>query len=412
MRPVLRRVALAACLSLFLVPSAGAWTKFATGVVNIVQPATLRTSSGTELVIWNDTNGSLFELRNGTQTTLLSGVAFVGKPAIVQQPNGLIQLYVPMQGNGMDGVARFTSSDDGATWAPPVQTDVTRITDVGSAATLVDGTPVFTQIGTGFVNLYRGLNGESVQNVFTSCCGYAESVAALPGTMVPLVAFWSNATAFPNQYVLTDGSTVTAGLGTNTEARDDRVPLLTVGQSVWLEWSDGSAASASVSVMDLAGYASSVVLDRKGFVGGDPNMALAAEPDGKLWALWTKNGTVRAARSRTNGLPPTTFGATVTVKVPAGTTAYQLEALARAGSVDAFLNTGDSLWRQKLLPGLTVHATRKVATVLDDGLPVKGAHVGSKKTDAKGRASIAKLNRHTLVHVTASGYTPTAFRVP
>ncbi|MHB8643594.1 MAG: hypothetical protein ACYDA3_12010 [Gaiellaceae bacterium] len=65
-----------------------------------------------------------------------------------------------------------------------------------------------------------------------------------------------------------------------------------------------------------------------------------------------------------------------------------------------------------ILPGLTVHATRKRATVLDDGFPVKGAHVGTKTTDAKGHASIAKIKAHTFLRVTAAGYTSTGFRVP
>jgi hypothetical protein len=407
---VFRGVVAAVLASLALAAPAGAWTKFATGVVNIVQPVTLRTSAATELVVWDDTKGSLFLLRNGTQTTLLSRLPYIGKPALVQQPNGLLQLYVPMQGNGLDGIARFTSSDDGATWAPPVQTKVTRITDVGSAAVAPDGTPYFTQSGTGFVNLYRGLDGDSTQNLFATCCGYAESVAVTSGGS-PVVAFWSNATSAADRYVVADTTKTLFTRGTQTAPRDDRVPLLTDSGQTWLMWSDGYP-TATALYLDKFTAGETIELDHGSFNGGDPHMALVAEPDGSLWALWTKNGVVDAARSRTTALSPTTFGATVTVKVPPGTTAYQLEALARPGSVDAFLNTGDSLWRQKLLPGLTVHATRKVATVLDDGFPVKGAHVGSKTTDAKGRASIAKLKRHTLVRVTASGYTPAAFRVP
>ena len=408
---MLRRVALAACIALALAPPAGAWTRFATGVVNIVKPAPLRTQAGTELIVWNDTKGSLFVLRNGTPTTLLSGLPFVGKPSLVQQPNGLLQLYVPVSGNGLDGVARIASSDDGATWMPPARTNVTRLSDVGSATVMLDGTPVFTQSGTGFVNVYTGLNGESERNVFTPCCGYAESVAIAPGSAIPLVAFWSNATAYPDRYVVTDGS-VYPTLGTQTASRDDRVPLLTVGQSMWLAWADGYPTSTMLTVQDIVGHSNSVVVDRGTFQGGDPHMALAAETDGKLWALWTKNGAVRAARSRTNGMPPTTFGATVSTKLPADVTAYQIEALARPGSLEALVNTGDSLIRQKLLPGLTVHATRKVATVLDDGFPVKGAKVGAATTDAKGHARIAKLRRHTRVRVTAAGYAPTSFRVP
>jgi hypothetical protein len=42
------------------------------------------------------------------------------------------------------------------------------------------------------VNVFRGLNGESVKNVFTRCCGYAESLA-VDTTGLVQVAFFSNA---------------------------------------------------------------------------------------------------------------------------------------------------------------------------------------------------------------------------
>src|SRR5579884_2988106 len=221
-----RRVALGvlfACL-LVLVPSASAagWQPVATGLTNIVQPALLRTAAGTELVAWNTPNGSLRLLRNGTSETLLSGLPFVGKPALVQQPNGALQLYVPAEGNGLDGVVRLSSTDDGATWAAPVQTASHDLADVGSAAVRPDGTPLFTQSGTGFVNVFQGLNGQTVTNVFPACCGYAESVS-VDSANVARVAFWSNATAAPNRFVVVTLGGKRTTYGTQTAPRDDQV---------------------------------------------------------------------------------------------------------------------------------------------------------------------------------------------
>jgi hypothetical protein len=63
----------------------------------------------------------------------------------------------------------------------------------------------------------------------------------------------------------------------------------------------------------------------------------------------------------------------------------------------------------------TVHATRKVATVLDEGFSVEGVTLegGGRTlhTNAKGKARIKKLKKRTLVRVRAAGYTPTSFRV-
>ena len=406
---MLRRVAHVAVLGLLLAPSAAAWTQLpgATGLVNIVQPATLRTAAGSELEVFTDTKSSLFLVRNGTLKTLLSGMSIVGKPAVVQQPNGALQLYVSGQGGGLDGVGRLTSTDDGVTWTGPIATKSKDLADVGAAAVRPDGTPLFTQSGTGFVNVYEGLNGESVTNIFTGCCGYAGSVA-VDAANIARVAFWSNATAAPNRFVLQQLGGATRTFGTQTPSFSDRVPLFSSGKNTWLMWADGYPVAKSLIFQNLASPA--VKLDGNFTSGADPHMAIAAEPDGSVWALWTRDGAVRAERSRTHGA---TFGALVTTALPVGqSVAYQLEALARPGSVEAFVNLGSTLVHTKILPGLTVRATRKLATVLDDSFPVKGAHVGTKTTDAKGHVSIANIKAHTFLRVTAAGYTPTGFRVP
>jgi hypothetical protein len=396
---------------LVLVPSAAAgWQPVATGLTNSIQPALLRTKAGTELVAWNTPNGSLELLRNTTKETLLSGLPFVGKPALVQQPNGTLQLYVPAEGNGLDGVVRLSSTNDGVSWAAPVQTGSHDLADVGSAAVRPDGTPLFTQSGTGFVNVFQGLNGETVTNVFPSCCGYAESVS-VDSSNVARVAFWSNATVAANRFVVVTVGGGRTTYGTQTAPRDDRVPLVSSGTTTFMLWANGYPTATSLTLQRFP--SGSVTVDHGIFAGGDPHMALALEPDGRLWALWTKGGRVRAARSRTNGA---NFGATVSIPDPSGSTAYQLEALARPGSVDAFLNTGSTISRVRFLPGLTVHATRKVATVRDDHFAVKGAVLkgGGRTlhTSGRGQAKIKKLKKHTLVRVRATGYTPTSFRVP
>ena len=400
-------------LTLAATASAASWTRFAnTGLTNSIQPASLRTASGHELIVWNTSN-ALYLLRDGTLETLLSGENIVDKPALVQQPDGTLQLYVPMQ-NGdasIDGVARLSSSDDGATWSAPVQTKSTDLTDVGSAAVGPDGTPYFTQSGTYGVDVYIGLDGETMQNVFTGgCCGYAESVA-VDSLGVVRIAFWSNTTSEPNKFVL---ATLGGGLrtyGTQSIPRNDRVPLVSYGSNTYLEWSNGYPTSKVVA-LERFPTGHNVVLGRGAFSGGDPHMALALEPDGKLWALWTQSGLVHARRSRSNGV---TFGAVVTVAVPKGATAYELEAFARPGSVEALLNTGSSLWETKLLPGISVGKFRGTAIVTDDGVRLKGATLkgGGRTlhTNAAGKVSLGKLKRGTLVRVTMPGYTPTSFRV-
>ena len=144
----------------------------------------------------------------------------------------------------------------------------------------------------------------------------------------------------------------------------------------------------------------------------DPHMALSVDDTGRVWALWTQDGAVWAARSRSHGA---SFGAAVQAMAPGSV--YQLEAGAlHNGSVDAVVNTGANLQDQRLLPGLTVKATKTAARVLDDGFPVAGATVkgGGRtlKTNAAGTVSLAGVKRRTPMAVSAAGYTPTGFRAP
>jgi hypothetical protein len=119
------------------------------------------------------------------------------------------------------------------------------------------------------------------------------------------------------------------------------------------------------------------------FTGGDPHMALSVDPADRLWAAWTGQGRVHVTRSRTHAAHT---GALVSTKLDG--TAYDLSAIGlpgKVGSVDVIVNTGSSLVEQKLEPGLSVLAYRKVKKVhkklvvthyvqaLDDRTPVGGA---------------------------------------
>jgi hypothetical protein len=157
-------------------------------------------------------------------------------------------------------------------------------------------------------------------------------------------------------------------------------------------------------------------------VGAPNQVALAVEPDGgKLWVVWTQGKYLWATRLRdaAHGAAPIV----VKTPLPAGRTAYALEAVGLAGQVQAVVNVsgspGNTLWRTQLTPGLAAHAFLKptpTVKVRDDTTPVKSATVrgGGKvaHTNAKGLASLKGFKRHALVRVTKAGYVGTAFRVP
>ena len=159
---------------LVAVPAAGAWTTLSGGVQPGVIPAVLVTQAGTELISFESpTGGTISVSRNrAVPKTIVASDPSAGQTQLVQQPNGAIQLYFP----NAQGIGRLTSTDDGNTWTGPIPTLSRDVGGVSGAAVGPDGTPFFVQWHTGAVNVYRGLNGDTVKNAYTTCCGYDASI--------------------------------------------------------------------------------------------------------------------------------------------------------------------------------------------------------------------------------------------
>jgi hypothetical protein len=191
-------------------------------------------------------------------------------------------------------------------------------------------TPLFSQDGTGFVNVFRGLNGEQSKNVYTRCCGYHESLA-VDSNGLAQIAFYSNADP--------DGATVYEPLGADLSSASS-TPLKPIAEheaplvadhsgNTFLAWAPGYPSATSISVVPFrAGSAAGDGVSFRGpFSGGDPHIALAVDTQDRLWAIWTSGSAVRAARSRSHGAH---FGAQVTVPMPA--TSHGIAAVALAGT--------------------------------------------------------------------------------
>jgi hypothetical protein len=415
-------VALAA---LVLAPTASAWTSVSGGVLNTVVPATLVTSAGTELVSFESPNGNTISVARarGAPKVVVSGDPVAGQTQLVQQPNGAVLLYYP----NAQGVARLTSTDDGQTWSAPAQTQSHTLGGVTGAAVGPDGTPYFVQEGTGFVNVFSGLNGETTKNVFTRCCGYAASLAVDTNGVVQ-VAFYSNADpdgAFLYERLGPDLSVAGSTALKPTAPHDDRAPLVADHNgSTYMGWPPGYPTATEFTVVRFTGGqpAGDGVNFRGTFGGGDPHAALTVDAQDRLWAVWTSNGAVHVARSRSHGAH---FGAVVSASIPG--TAYQVSAVGiggTPGSVDVLVNTGSDLIEQSLPPGLSVRVfktTKKVgkksvvtwwAQALDDGLgvPHAGFHIKGRTiaADAAGKAKVPAGSGTAA----APGYAGASFKVP
>jgi hypothetical protein len=391
-------------LGLVAIPSAAAWSTISNiTVMNTMRPGVLRTATGAELAAYSDGNGTLEVWSSTTGNhTVASGLLSVGKPALVQLPSGAVELYAPATTPGFveQGVLRWESTSDGVSWSGPVPTHSTSLADVQAAALRSNGTPMFTQDGTFGVVVYQGLNGEVSHTVFGSCCGYAESLAVDTSNYAQ-IAFWSNANAFPSQFVYEglDATGAQAGPGRafgqpETAPRDDDVPLVAdrLGNT-FMGWSGGYPSSTSFAVNSFRGgnLLYSTVVAGGTFAGGDPHMALGVDPANRVWAVWTQGGAVHARRSRSAAHH---FGA-ASVASLGSVTAYQLAALALPnGSVAVYVDTGSAIERTVLLPSLTVRTTAADVTVTDDGFGVKATLTGgghTVKTNAAGKATLASF---------------------
>ncbi|MDX6473293.1 MAG: hypothetical protein QOK22_2109 [Gaiellaceae bacterium] len=425
---MLRAAVAVAALSLAAAPGAAAWTTLGSGLLPTVTPSLIATQAGTELAVFDSPSAGTISVSRsgGAPKVVVSGDPSANGARLVQQPSGAIQLYFP----NAQGVGRLTSTDDGVSWTGPVQTQSHTTGPVEAAAVLPDGTPLFSQDGTGFVNVFRGLNGETVKNVYARCCGYHESLA-VDSTGLVQIAFFSNADPSWATVYAPLGADLTPGVAFPLKpVAEHEAPLVAdrSGNS-FLAWAPGYPTATGVSVVPFrAGSpAGDGVSLFRGAFGDNEHLALAVDPQDRVWALWTAAGSLFAARSRSHAMH---FGATVHVALPG--TAHTLSALGldgTPGTVDAVVNTGSSLVREALQPGLSVRVfkkTKKVgakkvvtwwAQALDDGFGVPGVTFSAPGRHAKGNASgIAQLSgagfRPGSAKAAAPGYVSAAFRVP
>jgi hypothetical protein len=421
-----RRSVFAVLAALVLVPAAGAWTRLTpNSLPNTVRPA-VALSGSTELVAYDDGASTLRILsRPGGTKTIFSGWPGVFQPALAAGQGGTVVLVVPAQNKdaSLDGALISTSSNGGKTFAALTQTGSKDLADVTSVALRSDGTPLFVQQGTGFTTITQGTAGETSTNIFQPCCGYAATLA-VDSNGLAQIAFWSNATGKSGYLYgrLNASGALAGGLrnvsgGAETLSVDTRVPLVADGKgNTFMAWAPGYPESSAfrVTAFRSGSLVRTTTVAPGPFPQPDPHMALAVDSSDRLWAVWTKSGSVYAARSRTSGAH---FGAAVRVASPGNGSVYQLAALALAdGSVDVYANAGGSpkngLWAQVLLPGLTVSVANDTVRVLDDGFPVSGAKVTgggkSSTTDTKGEAPLTGIAAGATLAVTKAGYAPAA----
>jgi hypothetical protein len=423
----------------------GEWTDLSGPVGSLlVQPRVARDAAGMLHVVWI-TEGATQDLKQrpvaadgaaGAPQTLATGWRTLNNPAIVFDAaasgsrlmvfDGGIQSGDP--GDTHDGLNWWTSGDGGATWGlqPGVISGPGGTAYVSDTAAVLAGSTVFQSWSSSAgVFVHRGLEngpGENVNDVgeygYDSSLGYDAT-----GNRLYVVAAY-NATGKPGLWAREIDQATGAGLGASFQ-----LPKSTADYSGTESFSQkqiavpvtGLTGQAGVVVAYPAGYPSSTELRVWVISGGTTSTrvlassvdekgatAVAADPEGRAWVVWTDNGgTVRRVYASRSNVGASAWGAVVSVAGPAGTSSlWQLAAAAQSGRLDVLgqFTAGDAnrIYHTQLSAGLSVTVAPAKAkpgagftatvTVKDAGVAVAGATVTiAGKSASTGADGVARL---------------------
>jgi hypothetical protein len=358
---------------------------------NIDQVALLRGSDGTLHVAWHvRTGGNSYDLNHttislggvpGATSSIVSGWASLDNPAIVNAPNGALQVFfggihTTNFGEPNQDLNTGTSSDGGATWTVPPG-DVAAPGDSAYASPIAATTvgaalvPYETWFGTLGVWVHVGQSPATPNFNYQTfgCCGYDSNIASNSGGTI-MLAWYSNATGHLGvwaQQVASDGSPSGTPLnmpGTSNMSVGElgRTPLVSSASGdFYVAYATGYPALNTIRLWRVGG-ASATTIARIPSGGGDATTSIAAAPDGRIWVIWKQdiNGSPHVFVVRSNK-SVTRFGAVVDAGAPTGaSSSYHLDGSAIPGALDLFgafsigPTSSVATWYRRLLPGLTL----------------------------------------------------------
>lgn len=421
--------------------------------------AWVRESSGTpgkdDLVVTQLSAGGV----RGAVVAVQSGWGALNDPALVFSGTQLQVFFGGIRGayagDPVQGL-RWATSASGSVWTLQAGAidNVAGHFAYGSPVNAVrapSGVPFFTWYGAPGVFVHRSTSGGSPDYGFHAliggaCCGYHSNLAydalgddlwvAWASNASGKVGLWiapvSQASGAPaGAATLLPLSTTSFGGSPSFSVMGSRVPI--TGRpagldGVFVAYPTGYPGTTKVRLWKVApGAVSSQVIAAGKAPKGQ--VAVAADPNGRVWVIWSQRDGARArVFARRSNPTVTTFGAPVSFRTPPGTaTVYHLAAAAQQGRLDVLAHLAGSkpeaTWHTQLKPGLTVivkptkvkvgkKAVIKV-TVRDAGQALKGALVmiGTKKklTGSSGVAKILLAPRSkpgkVKVRVSQAGYT-------
>jgi hypothetical protein len=420
----------------------GHWTRITepTGR-NVDQVALVRTKDGVVHVAWTEerpgskatlwhqgirANGSVA----GAKNSIVTGFNALGNPDLVVAPDGGLRVFFGGLGTAPNNALNTaTAPASGAAWTLQpgnAAQDTSAYASASGAGTTTDGTPVAAWGTTFGTRAHVGVDPATADlTLQTACCGYYPDVATADAPGQAVVGWFSNATKDAGLYTQTISAAGPVGprLYVPGSATADHASTLGIDQRMAITRRVGGG----VYVAYGAGYPTfkSVNLWRNGAAkpvfsipaAGAQDVNISAAPDGRVWLMWQRQGTISVTRTNKAA---TKAGPVVAVKAPPGTTSiWKVSGEGSLGQLELFANVttpgSTATWHTQVRAMLSLAASGgKVLrfVVTDAGDPVAGAKIavaGRTLTTSSGGRAQVDLPKGTFTAVAAApGYAPSA----
>jgi hypothetical protein len=387
--------------------------------------------------------------RIGSTNPIQSGWIGFQSAALVLDPAGIRVFVGAMRSTDsldpQDELSTMLSSDGGASWvlqAGNVVPDGGQAYGSPAAATMLpNGTTLQTWAGTLGTWVHAGLSPATPNHDFQAPLGnygyYPNLATDTSGRTI--LAWYSSAAGHLGvlaQDVAADGSPVGSavtmpGTGNMAIGMLGLTPLVArAGGGLYVAYPTGYPSMNRVRVWRV-GSGNAPVIARLG--SGNHPVALAAAPDGRLWAVWadTRGGAARVLARRSNE-KATRFGAVVNAgRAARSPAAYQLGASPAGSALDVLANFNigtqphSATYYRRINPGLTLAArpsrlrrgVRQAVefVVTDAGDPVRGVRVSaggaSGETERDGGVTLRVPGRALTARAAKAGYTSATRRL-
>lgn len=325
------------------------------------------------------------------------------------------------------GAEYYATSGDGRSWSlGPGSLSSTRSAYASYTNDVTDngGTPVWvgSASSTTGINWHVGISptdpapeGSDGEFRLGGCCAYDGATVRDTATGAVWAAFYSNSSAMNEQgiqvgqivpygggFTQAPGSVKDYNGAAASTPPSQRVAMAArAGGGVFVAYPVGYPTATGIKVWKVG---SSQVLDIPARDAG--NVAMSADPSGRLWVTWEQGGRVKAVHTNTAG---TALGAAGSFGKPKGANSvWHSASSAEAGGLDVAytftVRNAINVWHTHLLRTLSVGAPASAGrgssvtiTVTDAGDPVAGARVSfgghSGTTNSAGKVTLRAPGR-------------------